>query len=206
MKNLLLAVLFCGALLVSGAAFAEDAEEAPDSVLDFTMKDIKGEEVDLADYEGQVLLIVNVASKCGLTPQYNQLVELDEKYREQGLRVLGFPANNFMGQEPGTNEEILTFCKENYDVAFDMFSKISVKGDDTHPLYVFLTEEETNPDFAGEIAWNFTKFLVNREGEVIARFEPRTKPDEEEVIAAIEAALAEGAEDTAEAEEDTEAK
>ena len=187
MKTLLLSVLLCRGMVMAVA------EEAPDSVLDFTMKNIQGEDVDLADYKGDVLLVVNVASKCGLTPQYTQLVELDKKYREQGLRILGFPANNFMGQEPGTNEEIQTFCVEKYDVAFDMFSKISVKGDDIDPLYKFLTEEATDPEFAGDIQWNFTKFLVNREGRVIARFEPRTKPDEETVITAIEQALAEEA-------------
>jgi glutathione peroxidase len=189
MKPVLLAAFLSCSLLTGGLVSAEEAQETPDSVLDFKMVDIKGEEVELSAYEGQVLLLVNVASKCGLTPQYSQLVELDKKYREKGLRILGFPANNFMGQEPGTNEEIQTFCVEEYNVDFDMFAKISVKGDDIHPLYAFLTEEATNPEFSGEIGWNFAKFLVDREGKVIGRFDPRTKPDAEEVVTAIEAAL-----------------
>jgi glutathione peroxidase len=135
------------------------------------------------------LFIVNVAPKCGLTPQYQQLVALHEKYGDQGFQILGFPANNFMGQEPGSNEEILKFCVSEYDVAFDMFSKVSVKGQDMTPLYQELTSAEQNGDFGGAIRWNFTKFLVGKDGRVIARFEPRTKPDAPEVISAIEKAL-----------------
>jgi glutathione peroxidase len=185
-------------LMMSGVALAVAAicalpvlaEEKPMSVLDFEVNTIDGDPVKLAEkYDGKVLLVVNVASKCGLTKQYEQLVALHEKYKEKGFEILGFPANNFMGQEPGTNDEIKTFCTTKYDVEFDMFSKISVKGDDKAPLYMFLTEETTNPDFAGEIQWNFEKFLVGRDGKVIARFDPRTKPDDEKVIAAIEAAL-----------------
>lgn len=183
-----LALVICGALAW--------AEEKPMSVLDFEVDTIDGESVKLDKYAGKVALIVNVASKCGLTPQYEQLAALHKKYRDKGLVILGFPANNFMGQEPGTNEEIKTFCTTEYDVEFDMFSKISVKGEDKAPLYVFLTEETTNPDYAGEISWNFEKFLVNRAGAVVARFDPRTKPDDEKVIAAIEAALAETDVDT----------
>ena len=134
--------------------------------------------------------MVNVASKCGLTPQYKALQKLHEEYAEQGLSILGFPANNFGKQEPGSDEDIATFCQKNYGVEFDMFSKISVAGEDQAPLYAFLTSEKTNPKFAGKIKWNFEKFLVNRDGEIIARFSPRTKPNAEEVIKAIEAALA----------------
>lgn len=155
-------------------------------VLDHSVKDIDGKDIDLEKYKGKVVMIVNVASKCGLTPQYEQLVALHEKYRDEGLEILGFPANNFLRQEPGTNEEIKAFCSLKFGVDFDLFSKISVKGDDIAPLYAQLTSEEDNGEFGGEIKWNFTKFLVNRDGEVVARFEPRTTPDAAEVVAAIE--------------------
>ena len=168
-----------------------DKKAEPKSPLDFKVKDIDGKEVNLAKYRGKVVMIVNVASKCGLTPQYDQLADLDKKYRAKGLAILGFPANNFNGQEPGTNEEIKTFCRLKYDAEFDMFSKISVAGEDQAPLYKWLTSEETNKAFAGDIEWNFAKFLVNREGKVIARFHPKVKPDAPEVIEAIEKALSE---------------
>jgi len=158
--------------------------------LAYEMPALDGTPTNLADYQGQVVLIVNTASQCGLTPQYQQLQELYEHYRDDGFTILAFPANNFGGQEPGSDTEIAAFCEENYGVGFDMFSKISVKGDDQHPLYTFLTSEDTNPQFAGEITWNFEKFLLDREGNVIARFEPRTRPDAPEVVAAIEAELA----------------
>lgn len=188
------ALLLALCLFPYGAPAAEDAGTAPEGVLGFTMPSIDGEEVALARYAGQVLLIVNVASECGLTPQYTQLVELDRRYRERGLRILGFPANNFGKQEPGTNAEIKAFCTEQFQVGFDLFAKISVKGEDTHPLYAFLTSKEKHPKTGGEIKWNFTKFLVGRDGAVIARFEPRTRPDDPEVIEAIETALEAGAE------------
>jgi len=159
------------------------------SVLDFTLKSIDGKDVSLDTYRGSVLLIVNVASKCGYTPQYQGLQALYAKYREQGLVVMGFPANNFMGQEPGTNEEIKTFCTQKYNVTFPMFSKISVKGDDIHPLYRFLTSKETNPEFGGDITWNFNKFLVDRTGKLVARFETRDKPESEKVVQTIERTL-----------------
>ncbi len=177
-----LAMLLVGGLAVP--AFSEGAK-----ITDHTVKDIDGKEVNLKDYEGKVLLVVNVASKCGLTPQYTDLVKLHEEYKDKGFEVLGFPANNFMGQEPGTNEEIKTFCSSKFGVEFPMFSKISVKDEDVDPLYVELTSEEENGEFGGEIKWNFTKFLVNKEGKVVARFEPKTTPSDEEVIAAIEAEL-----------------
>ncbi|MBK9120915.1 MAG: glutathione peroxidase [Phycisphaerales bacterium] len=153
------------------------------------MLDIEGLPVSLSQYKGQVVMFVNVASKCGLTPQYEQLQALHTRYEPQGLRILGFPANNFMGQEPGTNEQILEFCSTRFGVTFPMFAKISVKGRDQHELYKWLTSETTNPGFAGEIDWNFAKFLVGRDGRVIARFTARTKPDDAKVIAAIEEAL-----------------
>ncbi|XAL98584.1 glutathione peroxidase [Phycisphaeraceae bacterium D3-23] len=167
-----------------------DAATPTPAALDFELPSLAGQPTHLAQYHGQVVLIVNTASQCGLTPQYEQLQQLHETYADQGLAVLGFPANNFGAQEPGTDEEIATFCEENFGVGFDMFAKLSVKGDDQHPLYAYLTGEDTNPDFAGDIAWNFEKFLLNREGQVVARFDPRTRPDAPEVVSAIEAELA----------------
>jgi glutathione peroxidase len=172
----------------AGAPAAKEAK--PMSVLDFKMKSLSGKEVDLKGYQGDVVLIVNTASKCGLTPQYKALEALHEKYNDKGLSILGFPANNFGQQEPGTDTEIGEFCQKNYGVKFDMFSKISVKGEDKAPLYSFLTEPATNPTFAGEIRWNFEKFLVGRDGKVIARFAPQVTPDSKEVVDAVEAALA----------------
>jgi glutathione peroxidase len=145
--------------------------------------------MSLSEYKGKVILIVNVASKCGHTPQYEGLQKIYSEYQDQGLVVLGFPANNFRNQEPGTDQEIKEFCSLNYGVTFPMFSKISVKGDDIHPLYQFLTSEKTNPEFAGEISWNFNKFLIDRSGKIIARFESKDQPESEKVVAAIEGAL-----------------
>lgn len=188
-------------LVVGGGRFFNDHVVADDDVsqgsetpavppiLDFTVKSIHDEDVELNQYFGDVVLIVNVASKCGLTPQYEGLQELHEEYADKGLSILGFPANNFGKQEPGSNDEIATFCEKNYGVEFDMFAKVSVAGDDQAPLYKFLTENETNPKFAGKIRWNFDKFLVSREGEIIARFSPRSKPTSKEVINAIQNAL-----------------
>jgi glutathione peroxidase len=156
------------------------------------MKSIDGEAVELKDFKGKVVLMVNVASKCGLTPQYEALQALYAEYEDRGFVVLGFPANNFGSQEPGSNPEIKEFCTLNYGVTFPMFAKISVKGEDQHPLYAFLTGSGSNPRFGGEIRWNFTKFLLDREGNVVARFEPRTKPDSPEVVSAIESALGDG--------------
>ena len=153
------------------------------------MKDITGAEVPLKRYEGRVLLVVNVASKCGLTPQYEGLQQLYDRYRSRGLEILGFPANNFLGQEPGSDQAIKEFCSTSYSVTFPMFAKISVKGKDIHPLYGFLTSRDTNPGFAGKIGWNFAKFLTDRAGKVIARFEPKTEPLSDEVIGALEKAL-----------------
>lgn len=181
-----------GLLLASFAAPASGADEKkPASVLEFKAKDIDGAEVPLSKYQGKVLLVVNTASQCGLTPQYEGLEALYEKYKGQGLEVLAFPANEFGAQEPGTNEQIKEFCTTKYNVTFPVFSKIVVKGQGIHPLYSFLTSESTNPGYAGEIKWNFAKFLVDRKGEVIARFDPKTAPESEEVVAAVEKALAE---------------
>jgi len=159
------------------------------TVLNFTMKNIDGQDQSLQAYQGKVILIVNVASKCGLTPQYEALERLYQTYQNQGLVILGFPANNFKNQEPGDEAEIKQFCSATYGVTFPLFAKISVLGEDMHPLYRFLTSEKTNPGFSGDIQWNFAKFLIDRKGKVIARFEPRTKPDSPEMLAAIENAL-----------------
>ncbi|HEX4923672.1 MAG TPA: glutathione peroxidase [Bdellovibrionales bacterium] len=169
------------------------------SIQDIQIKTINGKPAKLGDYKGKALLIVNVASKCGLTPQYDGLERLYEKYREQGLEVLGFPANEFAGQEPGSNEEIAEFCRLNYGVKFPMFEKIVVKGPGQHPLYKELTAakpapktkpgSKITPKPTGEINWNFEKFLVNRKGEVIERFAPDIAPEDPMIVSAIEAAL-----------------
>ena len=153
------------------------------NVHDFTARTIDGQDRKLADYKGSALLIVNVASKCGLTPQYEGLEKLHREYAARGLRVLGFPANEFGAQEPGSNDEIKTFCTSNYGVEFDMFGKVVVKGEGIHPLFEFLTKQTK---FAGDIKWNFNKFLVDKNGDVIARFEPQVDPTSQEVRAAIE--------------------
>jgi glutathione peroxidase len=162
---------------------------APTSVLDFTLNDIDGKSVKLSEYKGKVILVVNVASRCGYTTQYEALQKIYDKYRGKGFTILGFPANNFMGQEPGSDAEVKQFCTSKYGVNFPMFSKISVKGDDKHPLYGFLTGKETNPAFPGEIGWNFEKFLVGRDGKMIGRYPSKTKPDSAELAGAIEKAL-----------------
>lgn len=185
MKHIKFATSFLAAMAISVMAFAEGAY-----VLDHKVVDIDGKEVSLEDYKGKVVMVVNVASKCGLTPQYKQLVDIHKKYKDQGFTVLGFPANNFMKQEPGTDAEIKEFCATKFGVEFPMFSKVSVKGNDIAPLFEELTSAEKNGDFGGEIAWNFNKFLLNKEGEVVARFEPRTKPDADEVVAKIEEEIA----------------
>jgi glutathione peroxidase len=166
-------------------------ENAPvTGVLSYTMKNIDGQEVPLSKYRGKVLLLVNVASKCGNTKQYKPLEEIYAKYADKGLAILGFPANNFGGQEPGTEMEIKSFCTTKFNVTFDLFSKVSVKGDDKCPLYQFLTSKEQNGAFGGDITWNFEKFLVGRDGKVLLRIAPKTMPDAPEVVKAIEEALA----------------
>jgi len=159
------------------------------NVLEFTLNSIDGKPAPLSQYQGKVILIVNVASRCGFTPQYTALEKIYETYKDKGFVVLGFPANNFGGQEPGTDQEIKTFCSSKYNVTFPMYSKISVKGADKHPLYQFLTDKQANPATGGEIQWNFTKFLVDRNGKVVARFEPKVTPDAADVVSAIETAL-----------------
>ncbi|MBC7901719.1 MAG: glutathione peroxidase [Saprospiraceae bacterium] len=160
------------------------------SFYDFKVKDIDGKDVKLKKYKGSVLLVVNTASKCGYTPQYEGLQATFDKFKDQGLVVLGFPANNFGGQEPGTAAEIKEFCESKYKVTFPIFAKISVKGEDQDPLYTFLTSKETNPEFAGDITWNFNKFLIDRKGKIVARFTSKDTPTNETVTAAIEKYLA----------------
>lgn len=188
-----IAVSTVALLLVKAAGANEGANGVgkgrAKSVYDFTLKDSKGRDVKLEEFRGRVVMLVNVASKCGYTPQYEGLQKIYERYKDRGFTVLGFPANNFGAQEPGTNEEIQEFCRINYGVTFPIFAKISVKGDDRHPLYKYLTERETNPDFAGQIKWNFNKFLVGRDGRILARFDSADKPEDARVTQAIEAAL-----------------
>ena len=178
-----------GAMVMVSFAAAADKGEA-NSVLDFEAKSIQGKEVDLSQYKGKVLLVVNVASDCGLTEQYIQLEALHEKYSEQGLAVLGFPCNQFGGQEPNSEAKIAEFCKAKYDVKFDLFSKTNVNGADASDLYKHLTSIDAEPVGKGKISWNFEKFVVGREGNVVARFSPRTLPDDPAVIQVIEAELA----------------
>ena len=177
MTKLLGMLLVLGALALGG------------SIYDYNMKAIGGKSQPLAAFKGQVVLVVNVASQCGYTPQYEGLEKLYDTYRSQGFVIAGFPANNFGEQEPGTDAEIQTFCKSKYGVTFPMFSKISVAGADQAPLYKFLTSAAANPKTAGEIQWNFTKFLIGRNGDVTRRFEPEVEPLSQELVAAVEAAL-----------------
>jgi len=169
-------------LFTAGSMFAETA------LLDIPLKDINKKDTTLKAYEGKVLLVVNVASKCGLTPQYNALEATHRKYKDQGFAVLGFPCNDFGGQEPGTNEEIKQFCSTKYAVSFPLFDKLHVKGGEQHALYAALTGK--GAVFPGDVKWNFGKFLIGRDGKVLKRFEPSVKPDSKEMTEAIEAALA----------------
>ena len=178
MKSLLGAVL-----IMSSTAFAAS------SVHEFTMDSLNGTPTPLASFKGKVMLLVNVASQCGYTYQYEGLQQLYMKYKDQGQVVAGFPANNFGAQEPGSNAEIGAFCKSKFGVTFPIFAKISVAGNDKAPLYRFLTDKTTNPKTGGEIPWNFTKYLVDRDGKVLARFDAPVEPLSKELTSAIEAAL-----------------
>lgn len=207
MKSLLTLLALAAAVagISVAASFAADGGSAPtkststdkvEGALGFTMKDIDGKDVPLSKYKGSVVMMVNVASKCGNTPQYTPLEAMYSKYKDKGLVIMGFPANNFGGQEPGTNEQIKEFCEETYKVAFPMFGKISVKGADQDPLFKYLTSQDVpvadkTEVGKGDIAWNFEKFLLNRKGVLIARFANKTKPDDPAVVKAVEAALAE---------------
>ena len=181
MRKLIFVLFLCTAAICMAASAK--------SVYDFTLKSIDGQATSLRSYRGKVLLLVNVASKCGFTPQYAGLESLYEKYKDRGLVIVGVPANNFGGQEPGTNEEIKKFCSTKYNVSFPMMAKVSVLGPDKTPLYAFLTDSSINPKIGGDIKWNFTKFLFDRKGKPVARFEPAVTPDSPQVTAAIESAL-----------------
>jgi len=183
--------LLCPTVVLGDENATEDGSK-PTSVLDFEVQDIDGKPVSLSDYKGDVLLIVNVASECGLTQRnYSKLEPLFEKYREQGFRILAFPANNFGGQEPGSNSQIKEFCTAKHGASYDLFAKVSVKGDDICPLYRYLTEE-TGKKIAGEVRWNFQKYLIDRQGKAIARFNPKVDPDSKKLVEAIEEALETG--------------
>ena len=191
--SLLLALTTLTSMADEPKAPAETPKPAtrPASVLDFTVTDNGGSIVNLSTkYKGKVLLIVNVASKCGFTPQYKALEKLYTTYQPRGFEILAFPANEFGHQEPGTDEQIRAFCTDKYNVTFDLFSKIVVKGEGQAPLYQFLTDKQTDPAYAGDIKWNFTKFLVSRDGKLVARFESPVKPNDPSVIQAIESQLA----------------
>ena len=177
-------------VLVATAVAADSPTPKPSPALAFKAQNIDGKEVDLSRYQGKVLLIVNTASQCGYTPQYEGLEAIYKKYKGQGFEILAFPANEFGHQEPGSNSEIKTFCSNNYHVTFPLFGKVVVKGAGIHPLYDYLTSTKTNPKFAGAIPWNFAKFLVDRNGDVVARFDPADKPESPKVTRAIEEALA----------------
>ena len=159
------------------------------NLYEFKAKAISGQDVSLNKYQGKVTLVVNVASKCGLTPQYTDLQALYDKYHAQGFEVLGFPSNDFMGQEPGTEEEIKTFCSTKYNVTFDMFSKVTVKGDQKSDIYKFLTSSETNKDGAGEVQWNFQKYLVDKNGNIAYTYNPQISPSDPKIKADIETLL-----------------
>src|SRR5436190_6175883 len=189
-------IILTGVLVMTQAASAAGAKSktektAKAAILDHEMETLEGEKVNLAKkYKGKVVLLVNVASKCGNTPQYKPLEALHEKYAKQGLAIVGVPCNQFGKQEPGTAKDIAEFCEQNYGVKFDMMAKVDVNGENAVPLYKYLTSKETDPKFAGKITWNFEKFLFNRDGQVVARFAPKTKPDAPQVVAAIEKELA----------------
>ncbi len=189
-KSLFLMFVF-GLIGVFGSAFSFNFEVVAKTktVHSFKMKDIDGNDVSLKSFKGKVLLLVNVASKCSYTPQYEGLQSIYEKYKLKDFVVLGFPANNFGSQEPGTAAEVKEFCASKYKVTFPLFAKISVKGEDQDPLYAFLTNKETNPKFSGDITWNFNKFLVDKNGKVIARFSSEVTPESETLKKAIEKAL-----------------
>jgi glutathione peroxidase len=183
MTKVILQVMFC---LVFCAALVGGEK----TIFDYTLNTIDGQPAPLSAYKGKVVMLVNVASRCGYTPQYTALESTYEKYKDRGFVIIGIPANNFGAQEPGTNKEIKTFCQSKYNVTFPMMAKVSVKGEDKNPLYQYLTDKSANPKTGGDIQWNFTKFLVGPDGQIITRFEPAVTPDSPEVLAAIEKALA----------------
>ncbi|MFP6672777.1 MAG: glutathione peroxidase [Pirellulaceae bacterium] len=186
---LMLSTLATLAMLVTGNLSAAEEANVP-AALKFKMKTLAGKEIKLNQYRGQVVLIVNVASACGLTDQYQQLQALHEKYSSLGLKVIGVPCNQFGAQEPGTAKEIQAFCKKNYGVTFDLLAKVDVNGEKACGLYKHLTQIQTKPKGPGKIGWNFEKFILDRKGKIIGRFDPQTKPDDEAVVKLIKGALA----------------
>lgn len=190
MLKSLMSLAAIASLILFSAAVSADDKEQNGPVLSGKINTLEGKPVDLSQYKGKVVLVVNVASKCGLTPQYEALEKLHEKYAGEGLAVLGFPCNQFGSQEPGTEKEIREFCDATYGVKFDLFEKVNVNGDEKSELYRKLTDKEAGAAFPGPITWNFEKFLIGRDGKVLARFAPRVKPDSPEVVKAIEAELA----------------
>lgn len=188
MKGILIGFVVLGAgLAVPPAAEKEDAKVT--GPLNFTLKGIDGKDVDLSQYKGKVVLLVNVASECGYTPQYKGLQELQDKFAKDGLVVIGVPSNEFGQQEPGSNAEILKFCQTNYKVTFPLLAKVVVKGDGQAPLYRYLTSKESNPKFAGDVGWNFEKFLIGRDGKVVGRFKSGVEPTSDELVSGVRAAL-----------------
>ena len=194
-----LAFVAIGVLVMNQSVSAADVvkkdgakpQAAEAKPLDLEMKTLEGKKVNLAEkYKGKVVMLVNVASKCGYTPQYEQLQTLHEKYGKKGLAIVGIPCNQFGGQEPGTAEEIAQFCQDRFGVEFDMMAKVDVNGPEAAPLYKHLTSKEKDSKFAGDIKWNFEKFVFNREGNVVARFNSKAKPDSKEVVEVVEAELA----------------
>jgi glutathione peroxidase len=176
-------------LILSSILAAQQKEKTPvnaNGIYSFTMKTIDGKDRPLAEYKGKVVMVVNVASFCGYTPQYKDLEEVYRIYKDKGFMILGFPANNFGQQEPGSDEEIKTFCNTNYNVTFDLFSKISVKGDDQHPLYQYITKDSP---FPGPVKWNFQKYLVDKNGNIVTMYPSKVKPTDKEVIQKIELLL-----------------
>ena len=198
MLKVIIVILVLAAVAVAGAAYkfgfilnpSPSTPPTEKSALEFTLRDIDGKDVKLDAYKGKVVMIVNVASHCGYTPQYEGLQALYANNKDRGFVILGFPANNFMGQEPGSEAEIKEFCSSKYHVTFPMFAKISVKGSDQHPLYTFLTNKVSDPEFAGDISWNFNKFLLDRSGKVVARFGSKDTPEGDAVTSAVEKYLA----------------
>ncbi len=172
-----IAITLIGLVLVLGISFSQKS-----SLHDFVVDNINGEKYDLSQLKGNKVLVVNTASKCGLTPQYEDLEKLYIKYKDRNFVVIGFPANNFMNQEPGTNEEIRAFCQKNYGVSFPMMSKISVKGDDIHPVYQWLTEKEKNGKMDSKVKWNFQKYMIDENGELVDVVAPREKPFSDRIV------------------------
>jgi glutathione peroxidase len=188
-RHAVLAFAVCSLLVASAPLGAGEKGKKVAPVLQFQVADINGKKVDLSKYQGKVILVVNVASECGYTPQYKGLQALYAKHAKDGLVILGFPSNDFGGQEPGTEAKIKEFCSKNYDVKFDLFSKVKTSGNDAAPLYKFLTSKETNPDHAGPVRWNFEKFLIGRDGTVVARFASDVDPESRNLLDLLEKEL-----------------